>query len=134
MQKLIAHDRQIERFNPLERVVTFDDFDKGFNGWLDLTPNYVYDNYESFDSAVDLSSWAPSMLSSAPMRFAASHGSMEGTYSLKLTTGAAAAPHTEPPADGSMGVAIKRPSRFGDPSTIQIETWYSYTAARGSGR
>jgi hypothetical protein len=127
MQKIITYDHQLERFNPLERVVTFDDFDKGFNGWMDLTPNYVYDNYESFDSAVDLSSWAPSMLSSAPMRFAASHGSMEGTYSLKLTTGAAAAPHTEPPADGSMGVVLKRLSRFGDPSKIQIEAWYAYT-------
>jgi hypothetical protein len=130
MQKFITYDRQLERFNPLERVITFDDFDKGFNGWMDLTPNYVYDNYESFDSAVDLSSWAPSMLSSASMRFAASHGSMEGTYSLKLTTGAAAGPHTQPPVDGSMGVALKRLSRFGDPSKIQIETWYSYTPSQ----
>lgn len=127
MQRFLAYDRQLERFNPLERIITFDDFDKGFNGWIDLTPNFVYDNYESFDSVVDLTSWAPTMLSSAPMRFAASHGSMEGTYSLKLSTGASAAPHTEPPANGSQGVAIKRLSRFGNPSKIQIEAWYSYT-------
>src|SRR5699024_1544899 len=82
MQKTLAYDRQLERFAPLDRVVTFDDFDTGFNGWMDLTPNFVYEDYESFDSAVDLTSWAPCMLSSAPMRFAASHGSMEGTYSL----------------------------------------------------
>ena len=43
---------------------------------------------------------------------------------------AAAAPHTEPPADGSMGVAVKRLSRYGDPSKIQIEAWYSYTPAQ----
>src|SRR5690625_6989172 len=55
---------------------------------------------------------------------------MEGTYSLNLTTGAAAAPHTQPPADGSMGIAVKRLSRFGDPSKIQIETWFSYTPAQ----
>jgi hypothetical protein len=126
-QRMIVHERGLERFNPLERVITYDDFDRGFNGWLDLTPNYVREDYESFDSAVDLSSWAPIQLSSAPMRFAASHGSMEGTYSLKLTTAPVAAPHTQPPADGSMGVAVKRLSRFGDPSRIQIETWYSYT-------
>jgi hypothetical protein len=126
-QRMIVHERGLERFNPLERVITYDDFDRGFSGWQDLTPNYVYDDYESFHSAVDLSSWAPIQLSSAPMRFAASHGSMEGTYSLKLTTGPVAAPHTRPPADGSMGVAVKRLSRFGDPSRIQIETWYSYT-------
>lgn len=130
MQKFLAYDRQLERFNPLERVVTFDDFDRGFNGWVDLTPNFVYDDYESFESVVDLTSWAPAMLSSAPMRFAASHGSMEGTYSLKLTTAPSAAPHTEPPANGSMGVAIKRLSRFGDPSKIQIEAWYTYTPAQ----
>jgi hypothetical protein len=127
MDKVIAYERQLSRFNPLDNVITFDDFDRGFNGWMDLTPNYVYANYESFPSAVDLSSWAPAMLSSASMRFAASHGSMEGTYSLKLTTAPCAAPHTEPPAPGSMGVALKRLSRFGDPKLIQIETWYAYT-------
>lgn len=127
MQKILAYDRQLDRFDPLERIVTFDDFDTGFNGWMDLTPNFVYDDYESFDSAVDLTSWAPTMLSSAPMRFAASHGSMEGTYSLKLSTGRAAAPHTEPPADGSMGVAVKRLSRYHNPQKIQMEAWYSYT-------
>jgi hypothetical protein len=130
MDRIIAYERGLERFNPLARVITYDDFDKGFNGWLDLTPNFVYDNYESFESAVDLTSWAPAMLSSASMRFAASHGSMEGTYSLKLTTAPTGGPPTEPPADGSMGVVIKRLSRFGDPSKIQIEAWYSYTPAQ----
>jgi hypothetical protein len=127
MERVITYERGLDRFNPLAKVVTFDDFDQGFNGWMDLTPNYVYDNYESFPSTVNLSSWAPAMLSSAAMRFAGSHGSMEGTYSLKLTTAPTAAPHTAPPADGSMGVALKRLSRFGDPNLIQIETWYSYT-------
>jgi hypothetical protein len=127
MQRTLSYERGLERFNPLARVITYDDFDKGFNGWLDLTPNFVYDNYESFESAVDLTSWAPAMLSSASMRFASSHGSMEGTYSLKLTTAPNAGPPTEPPAPGSMGVALKRLSRFGDPSKIQIEAWYSYT-------
>ncbi|HIY66205.1 MAG TPA: hypothetical protein H9830_08010, partial [Candidatus Agrococcus pullicola] len=127
MERVVTVDTQLERFNPLGRIITFDDFDRGFNGWMDLTPNFVYDDYESFESEVDLTSWAPSMLSSASMRFAASHGSMAGTYSLKLTTAPTAAPHTEPPADGSMGVVVKRLSRFGDPNKIQIETWYSYT-------
>lgn len=127
MDRFLSYDHQLARYNPLARVVTFDDFDRGFNGWLDLTANYVYENYESFPSVVDLDHWAPIQLSSAAMRFAASHGSMEGTYSLKLTTAPTAGPHTEPPAPGSMGMAIKRLSRFGDPSLIQIETWYAYT-------
>jgi hypothetical protein len=130
MKRIVAVDGQLERFRPLENIITFDDFDRGFNGWMDLTPNFVYDDYESFDSQVDLTSWAPSMLSSASMRFAASHGSMSGTYSLKLTTAPNAAPATEPPAKGSMGVVVKRLSRFDDPGKIQIETWYSYTPAQ----
>ena len=130
MDKVLTYDRGLERFKPLARVVTYDDFDKGFNGWMDLTPNFVYDDYESFESYVDLSSWAPTMLSSAAMRFASSHGSMEGTYSLKLTTAPTGGPHTDPPRPGSMGHAIKRLSRFGNPTKIQIETWYAYTPAQ----
>ncbi|WP_298862558.1 DUF6772 family protein [uncultured Microbacterium sp.] len=127
MQRFVSYERGLERFTPLERVITYDDFDAGYNGWLDLTPNYVYDDYESFPSAVDLGSWAPCQLSSGPMRFASSAGSMEGAYSLKLTTAPTGGPHTEPPRPGSMGHAIKRLSRFGDPEFIQIEAWYSYT-------
>lgn len=127
MSRFFALERQLERFNPLSRIISFDDFDKGFNGWLDLSCNYVGKDYEAFESVVDLSSWAPTMLSSAPMRFASSHGSMEGTYSLKLSTAPTGGPHTEPPAPGSMGLAIKRLSRFDDPNLIQIEAWYSYT-------
>ncbi|MGP6169897.1 DUF6772 family protein [Microbacterium sp. A204] len=127
MNRVLVADRQLERFNPLPRIVTHDDFDTGFNGWLDLSCNYVGKGFEAFDTVVDLDHWAPNMLSSASMRFASSHGSMEGTYSLKLSTAPTGGPHTEPPAPGSMGMAIKRLSRFGDPNLIQIETWYAYT-------
>lgn len=127
MKRFLSYDRGLERFNPLRRVITYDDFDTGYNGWMDLTPNFVYDDYESFDSVVDLTSWPANQLSSAAMRFAASHGSMEGTYSLKLSTAPTGGPHTEPPRPGSMSHAIKRLSRFGDPDLIQIEAWYSYT-------
>lgn len=130
MKKFLSYDRGLERFNPLGRVITYDDFDTGYNGWMDLTPNFVYDDYESFDSVVDLTSWPATQLSSAAMRFVSSHGSMEGTYSLKLTTAPTGGPHTEPPRPGSMGHAIKRLSRFGDPDLIQIEAWYSYTPAQ----
>src|SRR5690606_40840841 len=103
MEKFLSYERGLGRFRPLENVICYDDFDRGYNGWMDLTPNYVEEDYESFESVVDLSSWAPIQLSSASMRFAASHGSMDGTYSLKLTTAANAGPATEPPAPGSMG-------------------------------
>ncbi|SDS57342.1 DUF6772 family protein [Microlunatus soli] len=127
MQPVLAYERGLSKFKPLDRVITYDDFDHGFNGWMDLTPNFVEEDYRSFPSIVDLERWAPSMLSAAPMRFAASHGSMEGTYSLKLTTRPTAARYEEPPAAGSMGTAIKRLSNIANTSTIQIEAWYAYT-------
>ena len=80
-----------------------------------------------FESIVDLERWAPTMLSAAPMRFAATHGSMEGNYSLKLSTRPVANRYEEPPAAGSMGTAIKRLSRTELQKKIQIEAWYSYT-------
>ena len=47
MDKVLSYERGLERFNPLDRVITYDDFDNGFNGWMDLTPNFVYADYES---------------------------------------------------------------------------------------
>ncbi|MCT2584867.1 DUF6772 family protein [Actinophytocola gossypii] len=128
MQRVISYERGLEKFNPLRKIVTYDDFDHGYNGWLDLTPNFVNDDYRHHPSEVDLASWAPTMISAAPMRFAATHGSMEGTYSLKLNTKPVANRYEEKPANGSMGVALKRLSNF-DPTMryIQMETWYAYT-------
>ncbi len=127
MQRVLSYERGLEKFQPLARVLTYDDFDLGFNGWLDLTPNFVYEDFRQHETQVDLASWAPCMLSAAPMRFASSHGSLEGTYSLKLSTKPVANRYEEPPAPGSMGTAIKRLSKYAATSLIQIETWYAYT-------
>jgi hypothetical protein len=127
VQHVLSYERGLEKFRPLARVVTYDDFDQGFNGWLDLTPNFVYEDFRTEAGVVNLERWGPTMLSAAPMRFAASHGSMEGTYSLKLTTRPVANRYEEPLAPGSMGLAIKRLSNFENPRKIQMEAWYAYT-------
>jgi hypothetical protein len=125
---VIVRERGLEKFSPLEKVIVYDDFDLGLNGWLDLTPNFVHEDFRSQPSQVDLGSWGPSMLSAAPMRFAASHGSMEGTYSLKLATRPAARAYELPPADGGMSTVIKRLSRVNnDHPYLRLEAWYSYT-------
>lgn len=131
MQKVISYERGLEKFRPLDDVVVYDDFDRGFNGWLDLTPNFVNEGFSQQPSRIDLGSWGPVMISNAPMRLAASSGSMEGNYSLRLATRGAAAPYEEQPAPGSMSVAIKRLSGV-DPQAryIQIEAWYSYTVSQ----
>ncbi|NBE85380.1 DUF6772 family protein [Micromonospora rubida] len=128
MHTVISFERGLSRFKPLENVVVYDDFDLGFNGWLDLTPNFVGPGFHQQQSRLDLGSWGPAQLSAAPMRFAASHGSMEGTYSLKLPTRAAAGPYEQPPISGSMSTVIKRLS-LSDPEAryVQLEAWYSYS-------
>ena len=41
---LTAHathgDPRLSRFDPLSRVIYFDDFDRGMNGWTTLVGNY----------------------------------------------------------------------------------------------
>ena len=40
MKKFLTYERGLEKFSPLDRVMVYDDFDLGFNGWLDLTPSF----------------------------------------------------------------------------------------------
>jgi len=52
-------ERGLEKFRPLERVLVYDDFDHGLNGWLDLTPNFVHEDYRQQPSQLHLGSWGP---------------------------------------------------------------------------
>ena len=108
-------------FDPLPRVLVADDFDDGMNGWLDLRPNFVAPGFREHSQDIDLIHWGPTMLSSATFAFGGTHGSASGTYSLKISSRAAAAPVDEPPAAGSMGLAIKRLAVPGDARRLRIE-------------
>ncbi|MDO4950070.1 MAG: hypothetical protein Q4E55_07915 [Bacteroidales bacterium] len=118
------------RFQPLERILCYDVFDNGFNGWMTLLPNFTeYPDFDVPPTLVNKDQWPPVMLSSATFRYPGTHGSMSGTYSLKLSTRPHASPYCEKPAEGSMGHAIKRLS-FARPGSryVQIEAWFTYTA------
>ncbi|HSD16683.1 MAG TPA: DUF6772 family protein [Thermomonas sp.] len=115
-------------FSPLPRVLVSDDFDRGMQGWLDLRPNFVGADFRQHSDDVDLIHWGPTMLSSATFAFGGTHGSASGTYSLKISSRANAAPADEPPASGSMGVAIKRLSLPGNASRLRIEALFGYKA------
>lgn len=115
------------RFRPLEEVIAFDDFDHGANGWLDLTPNFTEEGFQTRATVLDKARWGAPMLSTATFYYVGTHGSMDGTYSLKLATKPVAAPYTELPKPGSMSHAIKRLSRYRDWRTLQIEAFYAYT-------
>ena len=126
MMHTIAFPPGLSRFRPLSTILTYDDFDAGLNGWLDLKPNYRFEGFEPRQGPVDLTRWGPTMLSSATFAFPGTHGSMSGTYSLKLTTRPVAHRYEDIPAPGSLGHAIKRLSMHTS-GLAQLEMWYTYT-------
>ncbi|HLT94891.1 MAG TPA: DUF6772 family protein [Membranihabitans sp.] len=124
---MIVYHQGLAKFQPLENILTFDDFDNGLNGWVNLMPNYTLDNFGVRDSIIEKTQWGPIMLSSATYRFPGTHGSMDGIYSLKLATRPVAGPYEQPPVPGSMSHAIKRMTMHRPPGLLQFEMWYAYT-------
>ena len=91
------------RYQPLKRVLSYDVFNTGFNGWMTLMPNFTeYPDFDVPKTLVNKDQWPPVMLSSATFRYPGTHGAMSGTYSLKLSTRPVAAPYTEIPAEGCL--------------------------------
>lgn len=127
MNAAYAYERQLSKFRPLPTVITFDDFDLGANGWVDLTPNFTEPNFDARATVLDKSRWGAPMLSTATYSYVGTHGSMEGLYSLKLATKPVVSPYEDLPRPGSMSHAIKRLSRFRDFRKLQIEMFYAYT-------
>lgn len=128
MKHVIALDAGLNKYQPLKKIICYDDFDKGFNGWMDLHPNYVGKDFNTLrHSHVDKTQWGPLTLSSASFRLTGTHGSMDGTYSLKLSTRQAANPYTEAPAPGSLAHGIKRLTTHLPKGLRQYEMWYAYT-------
>ncbi len=126
MDRLIALDAGLSKFSPLKTLICYDDFDRGANGWVDLTPNFRFDDFQPLKGPVDLAHWGPAMLSSATFSFVGTHGAMDGIYSLKLATRKAAAPFEERPMEGSFSQALKRLSVHSRGSLLQFEMWYTY--------
>jgi hypothetical protein len=112
---------------PLPNVISADDFDTGMNGWLDLRPNFVGADFAAHAREIDLEHWGSVMLSSATFAFSGTHGSAAGTYSLKLGTRHPASPASEPPAPGSMSLAIKRLSCPPNARLLQVDAVIAYT-------
>jgi hypothetical protein len=93
---LLHADPALSKFDPLSRILFYDDFDRGMGGWSELIGNYE----GSLDSMLpEYAYLRPPMLSSATMWDTGSAGSMAGTYSLKVATR---------PRTGHIAAAIKR--------------------------
>lgn len=89
-------DPGLSRYDPLERIITLDDFDRGFCGWTQLVGNYE----NSLDAMLPgYAQHTGPMLSNLANWDSGSHGSYDGTYALRIQTRA---------KRGAQNVAIKR--------------------------
>ena len=51
------------RYQPLERVLSYDVFNTGFNGWMTLMPNFTeYPDFDVPKTLVNKDQWPPVML------------------------------------------------------------------------
>ena len=108
-----AADPRLSRFDPLERIIFYDDFDDGIRGWSELIGNYE----RSLDSMLpEYSDMRPPMLSNLTMWDTGTAGSMEGDYALKLASRA---------RTGSLATSIKRLT-FRRRGLIQLECYFTF--------
>ncbi|MDA0748332.1 MAG: hypothetical protein O2954_17585 [bacterium] len=106
-------DPRLSRFEPRPRILLFDDFDEGLQGWTGLIGNYE----DSLDSLLPgFRDLRPPMLSNSTMWDTGSAGAFDGVYAMKLATR---------PEVGSMGVGIKRVT-WRKAGPIRLETYVTF--------
>jgi hypothetical protein len=117
---LIAADPRLSRFNPLSRILAYDDFDEGANGWCELIGNHDgnLDNVSTL-----LADFRPPQISSCSFFDIGTHGSVDGTYALKVATRA---------CPNSTACAIKRLT-YAATGRVQFEAYFTYKAEASLG-
>lgn len=117
----VSGDPKLSRFNPLERILVFDDFNSGTHGWVELLGNY--NGRADLDTVDDhMRDFRPPQLSSCSFFDVGTHGAMSGTYALKVATR---------PEAGHTAVAIRRLTMAGR-GRVQFETYFAYKAEAAS--
>ena len=119
-EAILSADPRLSKYNPLSRILFYDDFDEGVNGWCELVGNHTGDLDEIREIARD---FRPPQLSTCTFFDIGTHGSVEGTYSLKLATR---------PQHGHVAIAIKRLT-YGRRGLVQFETYFSFKAEQTFG-
>jgi len=110
---LLRANPDLSRFDPLPRIISHDDFSRGFCGWSQLVGNYEDDldgmlpGYAQHTSA---------MLSTLAHWEAGSHGGMDSSYALKLASR---------PKAGAQNVTIKRHT-FRKRGPIRFEAYVTF--------
>ncbi len=112
-QALQRADPHLSRFAPLSRVIAYDDFDHGMQGWSGLIGNYE----DSLDSMLpQYRTMRDPMLSNLTVWDTGTDGSYSGNYALKLATR---------PNEGAMATAIKRLT-FRHLGPIRLEVYFTF--------
>jgi hypothetical protein len=106
---------EISRFRPLRRILVYDDFDKGINGWAELQSNHNGNLDELRPATKDM---RPAQLSTCTFFDTGTHGSMNGTYSLKVAT---------KPQPFHTAAVLKRLT-YSRSCRVQFEMWFTYKA------
>lgn len=121
---LIQADPRLSRFNPLRRILSFDDFDDGMNGWCELIGNHDGNLDNVAPGKLDL---RPPQLSNATFFDIGSHTALGGTYALKLATR---------PTPWSLAACVKRLTSM-HLGLVQFEMYFTFkaeAAVRAGGR
>jgi hypothetical protein len=108
-----ASEIGLSKYDPLPRILFYDDFDEGLNGWSELIGNYE----GSLDTVLPpYRDHRPPQLSSLSMWDTGTAGSIDGTYALKIATRAKA---------GHQSVSIKRIT-FRKATRIRLEAYFCF--------
>jgi len=118
---LLQADPKLSKYNPLSRILCFDDFDEGVNGWTELVGNHDgnLDNIQP-----NRRDFRPPQISNLTFFDMGSHGAMSGNYTLKVATR---------PRPFHMAVAAKRLTWAGM-GRVQLETYLTFKAEATVGR
>lgn len=110
---MLRADPALSRFDPLPRILSFDNFSRGHCGWSQLVGNYE----ETLDSMLPgYAQHSSAMLSTLSHWDAGSHGGMGSSYALKIAT---------KPRPGAQNVAIKRHT-FRARGPIRFEAFFTF--------
>lgn len=118
---MLDADPALSRYNPLPRILVFDQFNSGTHGWTELIGNH--DGKGDLDTVdVHMKDFRPPQLSSCTFFDVGTHGAMTGTYALKVATR---------PIAGHTGVAIRRLT-MAKKGLVQFETYFTYKTEAAS--
>ncbi len=115
LQTLWRADSRLSKYNPLPRILFFDDFDEGVNGWCEVLGNHD-NNLDNIKPRTR--DPRPAQLSNCSFFDIGTHGAVDGIYALKLATR---------PRANHMAQLIKRLT-YVKRGLVQLETYFTYKA------